>query len=79
MLTNVGDEGFAPSINTNEEALDLIVQAIEKSKLKAGNDVVICLDVAANELMNNKGEYSVQSSSFTSVDDVIKYYQKLNI
>ena len=55
MLTNVGDEGgFAPSINTNEEALELIVQAIEKSKLKPGNDVVICLDVAANELMNKK-------------------------
>ena len=34
MLTNVGDEGgFAPSINTNEEALELIVQAIEKSNL----------------------------------------------
>jgi enolase len=78
MLTNVGDEGgFAPSINSNEEALDLIVQAIEKSKLKPGNDVVICLDVAANELMNEKGEYSVQSSNFLSVDDVVNYYKKL--
>ena len=67
MLTNVGDEGgFAPSINSNEEALDLMVQAIEKSKLKPGNDVVIYLDVAANELMNDKGEYSVQSSNFLS-------------
>ena len=78
MLTNVGDEGgFAPSINTNEAALDLIVQAIEKSKLKPGKDVVICLDVAANELINEKGEYSIQSSSFTSVDDVVGYYKKL--
>jgi len=78
MLTNVGDEGgFAPSINTNEEALELIVQAIEKSKLKPGNDVVICLDVAANELMNNKGEYCIQSKNFTPVDDVINYYKKL--
>ena len=42
MLTNVGDEGgFAPSINTNEEALELIVQAIEKSNLKPGNDIVM--------------------------------------
>ena len=41
MLTNVGDEGgFAPSINTNEEALELIVQAIEKSKL---NQVMMLL------------------------------------
>ena len=78
MLTNVGDEGgFAPSINSNEEALDLIVQAIEKSKLKPGNDVVICLDVAANELKNEKGEYSVQSSNFLPADDVINYYKKL--
>jgi enolase len=78
MLTNVGDEGgFAPSISSNEEALDLIVQAIEKSKLKPGNDVVICLDVAANELINEKGQYSVQSSNFSTVDDVINYYKKL--
>jgi enolase len=78
MLTNVGDEGgFAPSINTNEEALELIVQAIEKSNLKPGNDIVICLDVAANELINKKGEYSIQSKNFVSVDNVITYYKKL--
>jgi enolase len=78
MLTNVGDEGgFAPSINTNEEALELIVQAIEKSNLKPGKDVVICLDVAANELLNKNGEYSIQSKSSASVDNVIDYYKKL--
>jgi len=78
MLTNVGDEGgFAPSINTNEEALELIVNSIEKSNLKPGKDVVICLDVAANELVNAKGQYSIQSKNFTSVDDVINYYKKL--
>tara|TARA_B100001057_G_scaffold456221_1_gene503428 strand:- start:322 stop:1578 length:1257 start_codon:yes stop_codon:yes gene_type:complete len=78
MLTNVGDEGgFAPSINSNEEALELIIQAIEKSKLKPGSDIVICLDVAANELINKKGEYSIQSKNFAKVDDVIKYYEKL--
>ena len=78
MLTNVGDEGgFAPSINTNEEALELIVLAVEKSNLKPGNDIVICLDVAANELANDKGEYSIQSKNFASVVDVLNYYQKL--
>jgi enolase len=78
MLTNVGDEGgFAPSINTNEEALELIVSAIEESKLIPGKDIVICLDVAANELINKEGQYSIQSSNFTSVDDVIGYYNKL--
>ena len=78
MLTNVGDEGgFAPSINTNEEALELIVQAIDKSKLKPGNDIVICLDVAANELINDKGEYCVQSKNFVNTDAVINYYEKI--
>ncbi len=78
MLTNVGDEGgFAPSINTNEQALELIVSAIERSKLKPGKDVAICLDVAANELMNKKGEYAIQSKYHTSVDDNINYYKKL--
>ena len=78
MLTNVGDEGgFAPSIDTNEQALDLIVNAIEKSNLEPGKDIVICLDVAANELINEKGEYSIQSKNFTSVEDNINYYKKL--
>ena len=78
MLTNVGDEGgFAPSINTNEEALELIVNAVEKSNLKPGKDIVICLDVAANELLNENGEYSIQSKNFTSVENVINYYKKL--
>ena len=78
MLTNVGDEGgFAPSLNTNEEALELIVNAIDKSKLKPGKDIVICLDVAANELVNEKGEYSIKSKNFTSIDDNISYYKKL--
>jgi enolase len=78
MLTNVGDEGgFAPSINSNEEALDLIVDAIEKSELTPGKDIVICLDVAANELTNKEGLYSIQSNKYSPVDDVINYYKKL--
>ena len=78
MLTNVGDEGgFAPSINSNEEALELIVNSIEKSNLKPGKDIVICLDVAANELINEKGEYCIQSQNFITVDEVIKYYKKI--
>ena len=78
MLTNVGDEGgFAPSINTNEEALEFIVKAIEKSKLMPGKDIVICLDVAANELMNKEGQYSIESNNFTTVENVVNYYKKL--
>tara|TARA_B100000686_G_C16677961_1_gene910243 strand:+ start:158 stop:1411 length:1254 start_codon:yes stop_codon:yes gene_type:complete len=78
LLTNVGDEGgFAPSIKSNEEALDLIIDAIECSKLKPGFDVSICLDVAANELVDNKGNYSIQSGNIETVDATIKYFQNL--
>ena len=78
LLINVGDEGgFAPSINSNEEALDLIVDAIERAKLKPGNDISICLDVAANELIDKKGNYSIQSGSHENVDNVVKYYQNI--
>jgi len=78
LLTNVGDEGgFAPSINSNEEALEMIVDAIEKSNLKPGKDINICLDVAANELINNNGKYSLNSSKFISVEESVNYYKKL--
>ena len=78
LLTNVGDEGgFAPSINSNEEALEMIIDAIEKSKLKPGKDINICLDVAANELMNSDGQYSINSSKFITVEESINYYKKL--
>jgi enolase len=78
LLINVGDEGgFAPSINSNEEALEMIVDAIEKSKLKPGKDINICLDVAANELMNDNGQYSINSTKFISVEKSIDYYKKL--
>jgi enolase len=55
----------------------MIVDAIESSKLKPGKDINICLDVAANELMNKEGEYSLNSSNFISVDESISYYKKL--
>ena len=77
-LTNVGDEGgFAPSLNSNEEALDLIVDAIESAKLKPGQDISICLDVAANELFDKKANYSIQSNNYETVDNVVKYYKDL--
>ena len=77
-LTNVGDEGgFAPSLNSNEEALSLIVDAIERAKLKPGKDLSICLDVAANELIDKNGNYSIQSDSYETVDNVIRYYKNI--
>ena len=74
---NVGDEGgFAPMISDNESALKLIVQAIKKSGFKNGKDISICLDVAANELIN-KGKYSIHSKNYISVDQSIKKYLQL--
>ena len=53
--TNVGDEGgFAPNLKSNEEAIEIIIKAIEKSGFKPGEDLSICLDVAANELKESK-------------------------
>ena len=53
--TNVGDEGgFAPNLTNNEEAIELIIKAIEKSGFKPGKEISICLDVAANELNEKK-------------------------
>ena len=77
LSTSVGDEGgFAPMINSNEKALELVVAAIKKSGFKNGKDVSICLDVAANELFK-KGRYSIHSKIYTSVAQSIKGYQKI--
>ena len=77
LSTSVGDEGgFAPMINSNEQALDLVVDAIKKSGFKNGKDVSICLDVAANELYKEK-KYSIHSKKYISIDESIKKYQKI--
>ena len=78
LSVNVGDEGgFAPLINSNEEALDLIVDAISLAKLRPGHHVSICLDVAANELLEENGKYSLQSERSFNVDEAISYYKKI--
>ena len=77
LSTSVGDEGgFAPMINNNNQALDLIVSAIKKSGFVNGKDVSICLDVAANELIK-KNRYSIHSKKFISVQNSINEYKKM--
>ena len=77
LSTSVGDEGgFAPMIDSNEKALDLIVSAIKAAGFKNGKDVSICLDVAANELFKSK-KYSIHSKKFISVDQTINKYLKI--
>ena len=56
--TAVGDEGgFAPNLKSNEEPIQVIMQAIEKAGYKAGEQIAIALDVAASELINDAGKY----------------------
>ena len=75
--TTVGDEGwFAPSLSTNEEAIELIIEAIEKAGFEPEKDVSLCLDVAANELYKD-GKYSIRSSNFETPEDTIEYYVDL--
>ena len=77
LSTSVGDEGgFAPMINNNSQALDLIVLAIKKSGFVNGKDVSICLDVAANELYK-KNKYSIHTKNYISVEESIQEYKKL--
>ncbi len=77
LSTTVGDEGgFAPSLNNNEEAIEFILEAIEKSGFKPGEDISICLDVASNELFKN-GSYSVQSPVFYDPKKTMDYYSDL--
>ena len=77
LSTAVGDEGgFAPSLSNNEEAIEFILEAIYQSGFRAGTDISVCLDVAANELFKDK-KYAVNSSKFISSDKTIQYYLDL--
>lgn len=55
LATNVGDEGgFAPNLKSNDEAVELILEAIEKAGYKAGEDIFLTLDLAATEFYNRE-------------------------
>ena len=76
LSTSVGDEGgFAPNLDSNFEALDLIVEAIVNSGYQPFEDVKIALDVAASSFYNN-GYYYFDNNVYSS-DDLINYYCKL--
>ena len=62
--TAVGDEGgFAPNLKSNEEPLEVIMKAIEEAGYKAGEQIALALDVAASELINDKGLYVLKSEN----------------
>ncbi len=76
--TAVGDEGgFAPDLGSNQEALDVILQAIEKAGYKPGEDVYLALDVASTELFRD-GKYHFEGEGKTRTpDEMIEFYERL--
>jgi len=78
LSTAVGDEGgFAPNLRSNEEALDVIVEAIEKAGFKPGEDIALALDVASSELYEN-GVYRFPGEGKTrNADEMIEFYTRL--
>ena len=78
--TNIGDEGgFAPNLNSNEEAIELILFAISKANYKPGKDVFLALDVAASEFfLESENKYFLESENKKiSSLQLIEYYKKL--
>jgi enolase len=80
-VTSVGDEGgFAPSLKSNEEPLEVIMEAIEKAGLKGGKDIMIALDPASSEFYDSKKKKYVFSKSDKSERDssqMIDFYENL--
>lgn len=80
LATGVGDEGgFAPNLPSNEDALKVIMEAIEKAGYKAGEDIKLALDVAATEIYDaEKGVYNLASEGKAySSQEMTEYYAAL--
>ncbi len=76
--TAVGDEGgFAPNLKSNAQALDLILEAIDKAGYKAGSDFVLALDVASSEFYKDGKYHLAGESKILSSDELVAYYADL--
>ena len=76
LATSIGDEGgFAPNLESNRAALDLILVAIESAGFKAGSQIALAMDVAATEFFAD-GKYKFEGKQLTS-DQMIDYYSEL--
>lgn len=76
LSTAVGDEGgFAPALSSNREALEVIIQAIEKAGYKAGQDILLALDCASSEMY--KGAAYMLEGQELSADEVVDYLEGL--
>src|SRR6185437_7527615 len=73
LATGLGDEGgFAPNLESNRAALDLILEAIQAAGYEPGRDIALALDVAASEFFED-GSYAFEGAS-KSADEMIAYY-----
>ena len=78
LSTAIGDEGgFAPMLESNEQALDLIMESIERAGYKPKKEIELGLDVAASELYLAKKEKYMFGSDFFTARELINYYQKI--
>ena len=76
LATSIGDEGgFAPNLESNRAALDLIAEAIDKAGYKLGSQIALAMDVAATEF-HESGKYNFEGKSL-SADEMIAYYKDL--
>lgn len=78
--TSVGDEGgFAPNLSSNEEALSIILEAIEKAGYKPGEEVLLAMDVAASEFFNKKdGTYNLAGEGIVKTSaEMVDWYEEL--
>jgi enolase len=76
LATGLGDEGgFAPSLPTNREALELIATAVEQAGFRLGSDIALALDVAATEF-HADGSYTFEGKGRSS-DELVAYYTEL--
>ena len=76
LATSIGDEGgFAPNLDSNRAALDLILEAVDLAGFKAGKEIALAMDVAATEFYEN-GKYDFEGKQLTSAE-MISYYAEL--
>ena len=76
LATSIGDEGgFAPNLESNRAALDLIIEAIEQAGFKVGSEIALAMDVAATEF-HKDGKYDFEGSALSSTE-MIAYYKGL--
>ena len=78
LSTGLGDEGgFAPNLDSNREALELIVEAIEKAGYKPGEDVGLAMDVASSEFFDNETKTYLFEGEARDNDYMVAYYEQL--